>query len=348
MARTPAEPRIARLHELEPGQTADVFALLAKKDRGQTRDSKPFYRVTFRDAHRSVTTMIWLDGGWFEDCEQHWRVGEYYKLRGRYQENQYGPQFDLEKWRLIEPGDTAQGFDPADFHTATRFDTAALFDELVGLAKQHITQPDLKTLTVSLLRDHQELLVLMAAAAHNHHAYQGGYLEHVVSVTKTAIYLADKYVEHYPAMQPPLSKSLVVAGAILHDIGKLLELQHRPEGAEYTPSGRLIGHILLGRDLVRDSARRIEDFDAETLLRLEHIIVSHQALPEWGSPIAPSTPEALLVHYADDIDAKFQMMALALTTPPTADEQVFTTRDNPLKRRIFRGLPTDESNSGAQ
>jgi len=125
-------------------------------------------------------------------------------------------------------------------------------------------------------------------------------------------------------------------GALLHDIGKLIELEYRPHGSRYTPAGRLIGHILLGRDLVREHAARIEDLNPETLLRLEHMIVSHQNLPEWGSPIAPHTPEALLVHYADDIDAKFYMMASTLENIPPGNEDA-------LRRSIFLGLKSPES-----
>jgi 3'-5' exoribonuclease len=88
---------------------------------------------------------------------------------------------------------------------------------------------------------------------------------------------------------------------------------------------------------VRDKAVQLGDIDPELLLRLEHIIVSHQNLPEWGSPIAPHTPEALLVHYADEIDAKFHMLAMALETGPVGDEE-FTPRDNALRRPVFRGL----------
>ena len=121
-----------------------------------------------------------------------------------------------------------------------------------------------------------------------------------MSVTRTCVYLADKYAEYYPEMKPPLDKDLVVAGGILHDIGKLREMEQRPEGAGHTPEGSLIGHILLGRDMVREAAAAMKGappLDAETLLRLEHVIIAHQRLPEWGSPKPPMTPEALLVHY---------------------------------------------------
>ena len=344
MSHPSSEPRIVRLSEMEPGQVGDAFALLVKKDKGQTRDGKPFYRSAFRDLHRTVTVMIWLDGGWFEDCEERWQPGAYYKLRGRYYENQYGSQLELEKIRAVETGDAAAGFDAAEFHASSRFSPQAMLKELRGLAEQRISDVPLRQLTLGILDDLAELLPAMAAASYHHHAYQGGFLEHVLSVTKTAAYFADKYAEQYPDLR--LSKSLVVAGAILHDIGKSQELWHRPTGADYTPAGRLIGHLVLGRDIVRAKAATIPEFDAEILLRLEHILLAHQGTPEWGSPIPPSTPEAFLVHHADDVDAKFQMFAAALSTTPAMGEEQFTSRDNPLKRRIFRGLgesqPTTE------
>lgn len=328
---------IRRLSHLEPGQQADCFALLAAKERGTTRDGKPYYRLTFRDARRSVTCMIWQDTAWFGECEQNWQVGEFYKLRCKYDESAYGPQIQLERIRRATEADAADGFDPAEFFESTRFDVDEMFAELLAIAREHISDGPLQSLVIELLEEHAEDIRRFPGASRNHHAYIGGYLEHVLSVARTAVYLADKYRDHYRDMQPPLSKSLVVAGAILHDIGKLAELDFRPQGSTYTARGRLIGHILLGRDMVRDKAAAIAGFDPEMLLRLEHIIVSHQNLPEWGSPIAPHTPEALLVFYADDMDAKFHMLARALEAESDEDEE-FTGRDNALRRNVFRGL----------
>jgi 3'-5' exoribonuclease len=176
----------------------------------------------------------------------------------------------------------------------------------------------------------------LPAATRNHHAYYAGYLEHVLSVTRTALYLADKYIEYYPDMRPPLDRDLVAAGAILHDIGKLREIAWQPEGAEYTAAGRLVGHILQGRDIVREAAAR-HPLEGDILLRLEHIIIAHQRLPEWGSPKPPMTPEALLVHYADDIDAKVNMMYTTLRDDTTPGP--LTSKKNQLFQHIYRGLP---------
>ncbi|WP_296455513.1 HD domain-containing protein [Rubinisphaera sp.] len=328
---------LVKLCEIPAGKSGDCFALLSDKQRAETRDGKPYYRCQFRDLKRTATSMIWNDSSWFEACDESWEPGQFFRLRCRYSENQYGPQIDIERIREVNDADRAAGFNPADYLPASRFDTAAMYGELCEIVEKEIIEEPLQELVLKILQDHEENIREYPAASRNHHAYRSGFLEHVLSVTKTAVYLAHKYREYYQEMSPPLSISLVVAGAVLHDIGKLEELSAQPHGADYTAAGRLIGHILLGRDLVRDYGKQIENLNPETLLRLEHIIVSHQNLPEWGSPIAPHTPEALLVHYADDIDAKFQMMAFALGEK-TAEDAEFTSRQNPLRRSIFRGF----------
>jgi 3'-5' exoribonuclease len=334
---TQSTSAIARLCDLQPGQLGDCFALLSAREQATTRDGKPYFRCTFRDAVRSVTAMIWSDTRFFAECEQSWQPGQFYKLRCRYTENSYGPQIELDRIRAVTDSDAADGFDAGEFLPSSRFDLDTMYAELTDLVESEIEDPSLRQLVAEILLDHADAVKTIPAAVQNHHAYRGGFLEHVLSVTRLAVHLADKYCAHYADMDPPLNKSLVVAGAVLHDIGKLHELDAQPQGACYTAAGRLVGHILLGRDLVREKAHEIGAFNAELLLRLEHIIVAHQNLPEWGSPIAPHTPEALLVHYADDVDAKFHMMAAALESAPPCTQE-FTGRDNPLRRPIFRGL----------
>lgn len=333
-------PQIARLADMRPDQTGDCFVLLVSRERGTTRDGKPYFRVTFRDAGRTATAMIWSDGGFFAECERDWKPGTFYKLRCRYSESSYGSQVEIDRIREVTEADDADGFEPGDFFEASRFDPDQMFDELQEIVATQIVDEPLRRLVSELLEEHAEGIRTHPAASRNHHAFRGGYLEHVLSVTKTAVFLADKYAGYYTEMRPPLDKSLVVAGAVLHDVGKLIELDAKPQGAAYSPRGKLIGHILLGRDMVRDRAATIDGLDPEVLLRLEHIIVSHQNLPEWGSPVAPQTPEALLVYFADDIDAKFHMMATALEVEPGGAEE-FTGRDNALRRQIFRGLVDD-------
>lgn len=329
-------PAIVPLCELTDGQEADMFLLLTAKEEAKTRDGKPYFRVGFRDAGREVNFPIWGDSAWAEACKKEWTAGGFYKVRATFRETNYGPQLDIRKIRAVIAGDSADGFDPLMCVPRSKWDSAEMFARLLAIAQQEISDRELSALAAGLLEAHRERLLSFPAAVHHHHAFAGGFLEHVLSVVRNALFLADKYCADYPEMTPPLSRDLVIAGAILHDIGKLQELEQSAGGAAYSPAGELVGHVLLGRDMVRESARGTK-IDPETLLRLEHIIVSHQRLPEWGSPKPPMTPEALLVHFADDCDAKFNMMYAALRDEPASGP--FTSKKNPLAYKIFRGLP---------
>jgi len=168
----------------------------------------------------------------------------------------------------------------------------------------------------------------------------------VLSVTKTVIHLADKYSEYYSDLDPPISKSVAVAGAILHDIGKLRELSFDGARADYSVAGKLLGHMILGRDIVREVAAELPELDEATLMEIEHIIAAHQARHEWGAVVEPRTIECILVHYADDVDAKVNMMAEALRRDRGKGR--FTSRDNPLRRQIYRPSRQGEGEGEAE
>ncbi|MGB7734248.1 MAG: HD domain-containing protein [Thermoguttaceae bacterium] len=329
---------LATLSEMSSGQEADLFLLMTAKEELKTKAGKPYFRVGFRDAGREVSFPIWGDSPWAVDCRDHWTPGSFYKLRAVYQETNFGPQLEIRKIREATDADAADGFDPTFLLARSRFNSQEMFDELMAIARRHIGNAALRKLVESLLTANRTALLVHPAARRNHHAYIGGLLEHTLSVARTCVFLADKYADYYPEMKPPLDKGMVVAGGILHDIGKLREMEQRPEGAAHTAEGSLIGHILIGRDMVRDAAAAMtaeSRLDADTLLRLEHLIIAHQGRPDWGSPKLPMTPEALLVHAADDIDAKFQMM-IAILRDDTTPGPV-TSKKNILMQHVYRG-----------
>jgi 3'-5' exoribonuclease len=334
MATTSKPITLLPLCELVSGQEADLFALLTVKEELTTRDGKPYFKVAFRDHAREVSFPIWNDSAWAVECRERWQPGKFYKLRGIYRETNYGPQLEIKKIRETIAADSSDGFDPLMCQPRSRFDPAEMFDQLTAIAFEKISDAALRALVVDILSAYRGELLTLPAATRNHHAFVGGWLEHVLSVTRNAVFLADKYAEQYPDLRPPLDNGLVVAGAILHDIGKLREYTQEPQGAVYSAEGALIGHMLQGRDIVREAAAGRE-LPVETLLRLEHIIVAHQRLPEWGSPKPPMTPEALLVHYADDLDAKFEMMHATLRDDTTPGP--LTSKKNSLYQQVYRG-----------
>lgn len=329
---------IKTLSEVTANQEADLFLLMTVKEELKTKTGKLYFRVGFRDGGRELSFPIWGDSPWATDCRDHWQPGVFYKVRAVYCETNFGPQLDIRKIREVVDADAADGFDPSLCLPHSRFDSEAMFAELLAIAREHVTDVGLLRIVEHLLSRYHAELLKHPAARHNHHAYLGGLLEHSLSVARTCVYLSKKYADYYPDLQPPLNTSLVVAGGILHDIGKLREMECQPHGAVHTPEGALIGHVLSGRDMVREAAEEVgkqTPLDADIRLRLEHILISHQGRLDWGSPKLPMTPEALLVHYADDLDAKYAMMVGVLrddTTPgPT------TSKKNILMQPVYRG-----------
>lgn len=331
-----SKPAPVRLSELTTGQSGDFFALLVERDRGLTRDGKPFYTCRFRDTRRSVTCMVWADSSWYDDCEHQWRGGQFYKVRGTYEEHErYGAQISIEMIRPVRVEDADDGFDPADYVEHSRYDRDAMFAELKGLAEAQIADEPLRRLVLTVLDRHAEPFKRLPATQGKFYPFAGGLLEHTLSVTRSCIQLAERYAAHYTELKPPLNRELLVAGAILHDVGRVLELGGEPTAVQPTVPGRLLGHLFLGRDLVRETARELGDINPELLGLLEHLVVTHLGLPEWGSPRLPLIPECLILHHADDLDAKLEMYVRCLSRDP--EEGPFTARDPVLGRQLYKG-----------
>ena len=331
-----AKPKITPLHQLEVGTLADTFALLAEKQRQTTRDGKPFFQCKFRDRQRTVTAPIWADSPHFAACES-WSVGDYFKLRANYFEHEkYGPQIEIAQVRPVNDKDAEDGFQISDFLECSRFEPKAMFAELCQLATDEIADEPLRQLTLTLLKDHEAKLLSLPAHPRTFFPFLGGWLEHTLGVTRNCLLLVDRYIAYYTELSPPLNRDLVIASAILHDIGRVAELQENIPGVpiESTVPGHLFGHILLGRDMIRDVGRSIAELDGELLMLLEHVIVSHLETPKWGSPRLPAIAEVLILHHADDLDAKLEMYVRALRNDVT--EGPLTERDPVLGKRLLK------------
>jgi 3'-5' exoribonuclease len=330
-----AKPSVVRLHEMKHGQTADFFAMLAERSRSTTRDGKPYFACRFRDSQRTASFMVWSDGEHFKACDEEWKEGQVFKIRGTFGEHErYGPQLDIKSIRPATDADRAAGFDPGEFVASSRFDPEAMFVELRALAEKETADEPLKKLVLLLLDRNAERLKPLPATIRHFHPFRGGWLEHTLSVAKNCLMMADRYRAHYPELKPPLNRDLLLAGAILHDIGRVAEFDDGTPPQQTVP-GRMFGHLFLARDMTREAAREVPDLNPELLQLLEHVIITHLSLPEWGSPRLPLIPEALILHHLDDMDAKMEMYVRCLTSD-TADG-LFTNRDPILNRQLFKG-----------
>ncbi|MDR2769483.1 MAG: HD domain-containing protein [Puniceicoccales bacterium] len=194
-----------------------------------------------------------------------------------------------------------------------------------------IQQPKLLATVRQVFEDLGESFFTSVAAASMHHAYWHGLLEHSVHVTRIASFLLPLY--------PQVNKDLSIAGALLHDVGKVLEYRYESiEGIDRTRLGRLEGHVVLGYRLVRSAGLR-HQLEPEWLERLEHILLSHQGEPEWGAAVYPSTPEAIFIALADNFDAKMAMVQQQLRK--ALPQQIFSDFIPGLQTRLMTQSVTD-------
>ncbi|GHT30772.1 HDIG domain-containing protein [Planctomycetales bacterium] len=297
---------VVPLSALEANQEADVFALLAEKETKKTKTGKPYLLVLFKDSKREIRFPIWSDLPIYEEFDLL-QPGMFCKLRAIYRINQYGvnqynQHLEIHRIRQAVDDDKKDGFDPLMLRPKSPFPLDAMFEELQTIAEKQLGKTKIRLLVMKVLKDNRAAVLTCTAARWHHHCYIGGLLEHTLSVTKIALALVNHYHTLYPNRKKDISRELTIAGAILHDIGKIREYEPEVGSMKHSVEGELLGHAILGRDIVRDAAKEIE---VETHLReqLEHIIIAHQCYPDWGAAKPPMSLEAMLVHHADSCDA---------------------------------------------
>ncbi len=223
------------------------------------------------------------------------------KVRGSVQIWKDNEQFKIDRIRLATPEDDV---DMSMLVPCAPVDPVAAYDELYEIA-QNFQNEDLRRLVQYLLRENRDALLLFPAGVKLHHATRGGLLHHTLSV----VHLAQSILKLYPW----LNGDLLLAGATLHDIGKLVELDTGSLGlaGAYTPAGQLLGHISIGMSMVAQAAE-VTMVPASTAMLVEHMLLSHHGNPDYGSPRMPMIPEAEVLSVCDLLDSRMYEMRTAL------------------------------------
>jgi 3'-5' exoribonuclease len=322
------ESSVSHYHivNLRAGLTLKQFFLVRRVESRRTKDGKPYLALVLGDKTGAVKAMVWEET--LKKCPHELAACDFVGITGLVETFQGELQINI---TYIEPvdhirerGGDLQHFDPELLILSTEYNREELWRELCELAGSHINPP-LQELVLAILQKYQSQIMTWPGAEFVHHAYLGGLLEHTWSVARHAL----RSLEVYRS----LNKDLVLAGAILHDLGKIKELAN-PECPKRTVAGGLLGHIVLGWEMVREEARAVDFPDDDLLRELEHIIISHHGAEEFGSPVLPKTPEALLVYYLDEIDAKLHMAKRHLEVD--AGDEEFTVRHYFLERRLYK------------
>jgi len=303
--------------------------------RKETRDQKPFWEVVLGDAESKITLRAWSDSPAFSECEQMAR-GEFLEVTGEFVHNgAFGT--DARRWtgrRLGENERQALLAGPAELRDRQNADY-----ELITRTVESLGDPRLRTLAQNFLGDWGERFRRTAAARNYHHARRGGLVEHTAQMMRSA--------EAIAAVYPRLNRDLLISGVLFHDCGKLWEnvLPENGFNMPYTETGELLGHIPVGIELVNSLWRKIdftpwaglEPASEEVRLHLLHLIAAHHGEKQFGSPVDPKTPEAVALHYIDNLDAKMEMFAAGYETAQQLAPGIFE-RVRPLPGNIVLPL----------
>lgn len=306
--------------DLRDGQTvAATFLVRSKEIRTSPRTSRSWLQLELCDRTGTISGKMW-DG--FEGIVAQFERDDVVRVRGR--AKLYNEQLEI-TIDLVNPV-AEKEYELADFLPHTKQDVEKLYARL-NEAVQATENPWIKALLVSVLEDASiaPRLKRAPAAMTMHHAYIGGLLEHVVSL----IELMHLVASHYPE----LDRDLLLAGVVLHDVGKIEELSCA-RGFDYTTEGRLLGHMALGQAIVRRKVEAIADFPRPLATVIEHLILSHHGSYEFGSPRLPLTREAVALHFLDDLDSK--MAAIETTMASDAGVGDWTERNPALRRSLLR------------
>ena len=317
----PAKSGRKYVQELSAGDVFDGVLLVKEVSLGTTKTGSLYVRATLADRTGSLKAVRWdADERSLGDFPQN----GYVRVRGRVESYRGELQIKIEKARAAKDAEV----DVSEFQVNSSEDTAEMQKEIKRLARS-VKDASLSALLKSFFLEDKDFLERFSrapGASSYHHAYVGGLLEHTLWVTKQADAVAKE--------NERLQRDLLVAAALLHDIGKMDELSSDP-GFSYTDEGYFIGHIVLGTLEVDRRIAAAEGFPADLRLELLHLLLSHHGQKEYGSPVVPATPEAIALHHVDNLDAKVQAADAAMKTP-AAEGARWSEYSKMLSARIFR------------
>ncbi len=314
------------VRQLADGESIEEIYLVGDKQLRANRNGNYYLQVDLRDRTGNISARFWNAN---ESQFRSFEAGDFLLVKGKVQMFQGALQVILSHFQKHE----AQQAELTDFLPHTEFDVNKLLEKL-RTSLRKIGNPHLKALGECFLIDGDLMRAFaqVPAGVRNHHAYVGGLLEHVVNMMEVAERIAPNY--------PGVDRDLLSMGIFLHDIGKTRELTCG-KGFAYTDEGQLIGHIVIGVEMLNEKAAKAaeltgEPFPRELMWRLKHMIASHHGELGFGSPVVPMTPEAIALNHLDNLDAKINSFTREIREDRNADT-TWTQFNQSMGRRLYKG-----------
>lgn len=306
--------------DLTPDSTVRSPFLVQSKERKITSNGAAYLDLSLQDTTGVISAKLW---DYSERTTPAFEADDVVQVDGHVESYRGAPQLRIRKITLCAPEEV----NLLDYLPRTRRDPEEMYAALVERVHR-MSEGPLRVLLLSILEDATlaEKYKLAPAAMSYHHAFLGGLLEHVSSL----VALADRVADHYPWLR----RDLIVAGLVLHDMGKTEELNFT-RGFRYSTRGQLLGHITMALEMVQAKIHQIPNFPPELKDEIEHIILSHHGKLEFGSPKEPMFAEAMVVNFLDDMDSKLE--AVRQQYAADQDSPGDWTRRNPaLKRELLK------------
>ena len=276
------------IKDLHDGERVIEHYLCKKKESRESRAGKTFLSLKLQDKTGTIDAKVWEITKDIQPFEE----GDVVKIDASVASYMNELQLKVVKLRRSTEGEFAIG----ELIPATAKDVDEMFGRIMAMIDD-VKDSFVKKLLMNIFGNDAVSAAFKShsAAMYMHHSYMGGLLEHTLSVVEICAFLGGRY--RY------VNEDILLAGALLHDIGKIYELSPLPSN-EYTDDGQMLGHIILGLEMVGAEIAKIKDFPHETASLIKHCIIAHHGEFEYGSPKLPATPEAMIIHFADNIDAK--------------------------------------------
>lgn len=301
--------------------------LCKQKQSLKTQAGKTYYSLELQDKTSTITAKVWdltKDIGSFDEKDM-------IKIDGMVLIYKGTPQLKITKIRKSREGE----YDPTDYIPSTDKDIEQLYSDMLALIES-ISVGYLKKLLQNIFLHDKHVVAHIkthSAARNFHHGYLGGLIEHSVSVAQLCDFLAPRYKY--------VNRDLLITGALIHDMGKLYELSTFPDN-EYTDEGELMGHIVIGIEMLTVKASEIEGFPTEALKMLKHLIISHHGELEFGSPQKPKTIEAIILHSADKTDSAIKMYEEVIDKSLPHQGKGWSDFQNTVKLKVRKPVALDE------
>ena len=309
------------IKDIKPGERISDFFLVAEKNIAFSQKGAPYLNVRLKDRTGEVDGKIWEKA---TEWDKLFKKGDVIQAQGGAVSFKNSVQLSITSLRKIDESEV----DLSQYMPAAKKNADAMFSDLMTFIDQ-VNTPCLKTLLHTFFHDENVITLFKRAPAAKgfHHVYIGGLLEHTLSVTR----LLDLVTQYYQG----INRDVLITGGILHDIGKIYEYSY-DSIFDYSDQGRLVGHIVIGIEMLNAKIAAIGDFPEQLAMELRHLILSHHGTYEFGSPKRPKTLEALIVHHIDDLDAKVNAFQ-EFIGESAEDDSNWTPFHRLFERFIYKG-----------